>query len=160
MLRRLLSLSVLSSTAVVVLTASAAGGVTATPRCTSVRASGGDYNSGGGRIYAELHVTNTGRATCTVAGRPWLRLPRLPAPVTVADLQGGPLAGRPGTPVRLAHGQEARADVLIDPGRCDRSKGTTFTLWAHAGFADASVTIVGLACGDGTATVYLGSFRR
>lgn len=159
MLPRLLALSVLASAAVA-LTGPAAGGETATTRCTSVSASGGDYNGGGGRIYAEVRVTNTGRATCTVAGRPWLRLPRLPAPLTVADLRGSPLAGGHGTPVRLAHGQQARADVQIDPGRCDRSKGTTFTLWARAGFADKSVTIVGLACSDGTAAVYVGSFRR
>jgi hypothetical protein len=153
----LLSLSLLSSAAAVALPASGAAGAAKPPRCTSIRVSGGDYTSGDGRIYAQLTVTNTGRAACTVAGRPSLRLPRLPAPVTVSDWQGDP---PPAKPVVLADGQHARANMMIDPGRCDRSKGSTFTLWAHAGFAGQSVTIVGLACSDGTAAVYLGSFRR
>jgi hypothetical protein len=153
----LLSLSLLSSAAAVALSASGAVGASTPPRCTSIRVSGGDYTSGNGRIYAQLTVTNTGHAACTLAGRPSLRLPRLPAPVTVSDWQGDTT---PTKLVILASGQHARANMMIDPGRCDRTKGSTFTLWAHAGFAGHSVTIVGLACSDGTAAVYLGSFRR
>jgi hypothetical protein len=148
------------SIAAVALTAPVASSGAAIAQCKSVKASGGDYDGFGGMIYAELKITNTGHAPCTITGRPWVRLPRLPQPVTVADWSADPLAGEPGRSLILDHGQQARAYLRIDPGRCDRSKGTTFTLWAHAGYGDKSVTIVGPACDDGSGRILLGSFRR
>jgi len=139
--------------------ASLAGG-SAAARCASVQAAGGDYNGAGGTIYAALRITNTGKQPCTISGRPWIRLPRLDHPVTVTDLRDDPLAGRPGATVTLAHGQQAKAFILISPGQCDRAKGSTFTLWAHAGWAKKGVTIVGTACDDGSAEIEVGSFRR
>ncbi len=156
----LVTLLVLATVAASALTTGVAHGNAAVAQCKSVKASGGDYDGFGGMIYAEVRITNTGHEPCAIAGRPWVRLPRLPQPVTVADWTGDPLAGKPGGPLILAHGQQARAYIRIDPGGCDRSKGTTFTLWAHAGFADKGVTIVGPACDDGSARVLLGSFRR
>jgi hypothetical protein len=155
----LLLLSV-STAASIGLSPPIAMGSTARGRCESVRASGGDYNGGGGAIYAELRITNTGARPCTISGRPWIRLPRLDHPVTVADWTDGPLAGKPGVSVTLAHGQRAHAFMLIVPGRCNRAKGTTFTLWAHAGWASKSVTVVGPACDDGTGQIDVGSFLR
>ena len=154
------TLLVLAAVATLTVTTSVAHGNAAVAQCKSVKASGGDYDGFGGMIYAELRITNTGHEPCSISGRPWVRLPRLPQPVTVADWTGDPLAGKPGGSVILAQGQQARAYIRIDPGGCDRSKGTTFTLWAHAGFADKGVTIVGPACDDGSARVLLGSFRR
>ncbi len=154
------TLFVLSTVAALALTATVAHGNAAVAQCKSVKASGGDYDGFGGMIYAELRITNAGHAPCAITGRPWVRLPRLPQPVTVADWTGNPLAGKPGGSLILDPGQQARAYIRIDPGGCDRSKGTTFTLWAHAGFADKGVTIVGPACDDGSARILLGSFRR
>jgi len=149
---------------IVIVIASAAGvgkpAAAVVARCQSVQASGGDYNGAGGTIYAELRIANTGKRPCTITGRPWIRLPRLDHPVTVSDLRDDPLAGRPGVTVTLAHGQRARAFILIRPGLCDRANGATFTLWAHAGWAKKGVTIVGTACDDGTAEVEVGSFQR
>jgi len=139
---------------------SLARGSAAAARCASVQAAGGDYDSAGGTIHAAVRITNTGKQPCTISGRPWIRLPRLDHPVTVTDLRDDPLAGRPGATATLAHGQWARAFVLIRPGQCDRSNGTTFTLWAHAGWADKGVTIVGTACDDGSAEIEVGSFQR
>jgi hypothetical protein len=142
------------------LAASLARGSTTAERCKSVQAAGGDYNGAGGTIYAALRITNTGKQPCTISGRPWIRLPRLDHPVTVTDLRDDPLAGRPGATVTLAHGQETKAFMLIKPGSCDRTNGTTFTLWARAGWANKGVTIVGTACDDGTAQIEVGSFQR
>jgi hypothetical protein len=75
-------------------------------------------------------------------------------------LTTGALAGKPRSTVTIAHGQQAHAYMLIIPGRCNRGAGTTFTLWAHAGWADKSVTIVGPACDDGTGEIAVGSFLR
>jgi hypothetical protein len=155
-----LLLIAVSAAALVGLGASPSRGSGAVGRCDSVHASGGDYNSGSAAIYAELLITNTGAGPCTVSGRPWIRLPRLAHPVTVSDWTANALAGEPGNTLTVAHGQRARAYMLIIPGRCKRGAGTTFTLWAHAGWANESVTIVGPACDDGTAEIEVGSFRR
>jgi hypothetical protein len=155
-----LLLLAVSAGAFVGLTASLAEGSSVVERCNSVHASGGDYNSGNRVIYAELFITNTGAGPCTVSGRPWILLPRLDHPVTVSDWTGDALAGKPGSTVTIAHGQRARAFMLIVPGRCNRGAGTTFTLWAHAGWANKSVTIVGPACDDGTGEIEVGSFVR
>ncbi|HUK96322.1 MAG TPA: DUF4232 domain-containing protein [Gaiellaceae bacterium] len=128
--------------------------------CESVRVSGGDYNGAGGTIYAEIRVANTGRQPCSISGRPWVRVTRLDHPVTIADLRGDALAGRPGATIVLAHGRRARAFILIRPGRCDRTNGTTFTLWAHAGWGSKGATIVGTACDDGSAEIDVGSFQH
>jgi Protein of unknown function (DUF4232) len=128
--------------------------------CASIQVSGGDYNDAGGTIYAELRVANKARQPCAISGRPWIRVTHLDHPVTIADLRGDTLAGRSGATVVLPHGRQARAFILIRPGRCDRTNGTTFTLWAHAGWGDKGVTIVGTACDDGTAEIDVGSFQR
>lgn len=153
-----LVLLAVSTAALAGLRASLAEGSSVADRCRSVHASGGDYSSGSGAIYAELLITNTGVRPCTVGGRPWIRLPRLAHPVTVSDWTTDALAGKPGRTVTIAHGQHAHAYMLIVPGQCNRDAGTTFTLWAHAGWADKSVTIVGPACDDGSGEIEVGSF--
>jgi hypothetical protein len=155
-----LLLIAVSATGLTGLRAALAEGSSVVGRCRSVHASGGDYSSGSAAIYAELLITNTGSGACTISGRPWIQLPRLAHPVTVSDWTGNALAGRPGRTVTIAHGQHAHAYMLIVPGGCNRAAGTTFTLWAHAGWADKGVTIVGPACNDGTGEIEVGSFER
>ena len=137
--------------------ADAAGSV---PVCRTVRASGGDYNGGGGTIYAEVKITNTASQTCVVSGRPWIKLPRLPHPVTVEDLTGSVLAGVAGRRVVLRPRQSAHAFILIVPGSCDRGTTVSFTLRAVAGWQNRGVGVGGVACNNGSATIAVGSFQK
>jgi hypothetical protein len=138
----------------------AARAVSVAPACQSVRVSGGDYNGGGGTIYAQVVVANIGSGPCRVVGRPWLRLPALAHSVTVDDITAGPNAGTPGGLVTLAPEQRARAVILIDPGSCGRGRTVTFGLLARAGWRTRSVTINGSICDDGSGRVAVGSFGR
>jgi len=130
------------------------------PRCSVVRASGGDYNGGGGTMFAEVTITNAGMRTCTISGRPWIRLPRLAHPVTVEDWSGDPLAGSPGTVVTLSPRQHARAFILIIPGSCDRGVNVSFLLQARAGWRSRGVAIRGIVCDNGSGQVAVGSFKH
>jgi hypothetical protein len=67
----------------------------------------------GGVREAHLTVKNTGGTACAVAGRPWLRIPRLPHPITVTDIVDGPFAGA--CPARKAQSVQARAGVPARP---------------------------------------------
>jgi hypothetical protein len=58
------------------------------PLCRTVRASGGDYNGGGGTMYAEVKIKNLASRPCMISGRPWIELPQLPHPVRVEDWTG------------------------------------------------------------------------
>lgn len=128
-------------------------------RCHTTAVSGGDYNGAGGTVYAVVIVTNRGKGSCEVGGRPWLRLPRLPHAVTVTNLGVASLAGS-GLPVALRPGQRAQAFISIAPGSCDRGRSVSFGLRARAGWGGHSVTIRGLLCNNGSGQVGLGSFRR
>jgi hypothetical protein len=97
----------------------AASHVEAVSLCRTVRASGGEDNGvTGGSSSRILTVKNAGGTVCAVAGRPWLRIPRLPHPVTVIDIVderfAGTLAGRvllkprPGQRADLAEPRQMR----------------------------------------------------
>jgi hypothetical protein len=147
-------------TAIAMIGGTSARAVTVAPLCQSVRVSGGDYNGGGGTIYAQVVVANIGRTPCRVVGRPWLRLPALAHSVTVDDITTGPNAGTSGGTVTLAPEQRARAIILIDPGLCGRGRSVTFGLRARAGWLTRGVMVNGLMCDDGSGQVAVGSFGR
>ena len=127
------------------------------PACREVRVGGGDYNGmTGGVLVAQVLVTNVGRRTCAVLGRPWIRLPRIPHPVTVADLPPGTASGR----VVLSPGERASAQVLLVPGGCDRGQGVVFHLTARAGWSKRGVRIGGSMCDDGSGQILVSAFSR
>lgn len=139
---------------------SVADAAASVPVCRTVRASGGDYNGGGGTMYAEVKIANTASQTCVVSGRPWIKLPRLPHPVTVEDLTGSVLAGDAGRRVILRPRQSAHAFILVIPGSCDRGTTVSFALRAVAGWRNRGVEISGVACNNGSATIAVGSFQK
>jgi hypothetical protein len=130
------------------------------PICRTVRASGGDYNGGGGTTYAVVRIANAASGTCTISGRPWIKLLRLAHPVSVEDLTGSPLAGVAGRRVILRPGQSARAFILIIPGSCDRSRAVSFGIRAVAGWQTRGVAITGTGCNNGSAKIDVGSFQN
>jgi hypothetical protein len=143
--------------------AAAASGGGRIARCSLVSVSGGNFNGlTGGVIVAAVQVENLGKRDCTINSRPWIRLGRLPHPVTVADAAPGSFgrAGDPQRTVRLSHGQHAVAQVFIAPGSCSRARSVVFALRARAGWGKRSVPISNAVCDDGTGTIWVGSFRR
>jgi hypothetical protein len=127
--------------------------------CRTVRVSGGDDNGmTGGVIEAHLTVKNTGGTPCAVAGRPWLRIPRLPHPITVTDMIG-PFAGTLSGRVLLRPGRRAGALIWLNPGSCTRDAAVTFGLTARAGWGKKSVPVANDMCNDGTGHIDVGRFR-
>ena len=152
------------------LIAAVAVGDTAAPRaaphaeavslCRTVRVSGGDDNGlTGGVREAHLTVKNTGGTPCVVAGRPWLRIPRLRHPITVTDAVGYALAGTLSGRVLLEPGARASALIWLNPGSCTRGAAVTFDLGARAGWRNRSVPVANEMCTDGTGHIDLGRFR-
>ena len=131
------------------------------PLCRTLRVSGGDDNGmTGGVIEAHLTVKNTGGTSCAVAGRPWLRIRRLPHPVTVADAIDHALAGTLSGRVVLAPGRRATALLWLIPGSCTRDASVTFDLDARAGWKNRSVAVSSNEmCNDGTGHIDVGRFR-
>lgn len=113
----------------------------------------------GGVIEAHLTVKNTGGTACAVAGRPWLRIPRLPHPITVTDAIDYPFAGTLSGRVLLKPGGRASALIWLNPGRCTRGAAVTFGLAAHAGWGNRSVPVANEMCNDGTGHIDVGRFR-
>jgi hypothetical protein len=130
------------------------------PRCQSVSVAGGDDNGlTGGVIVAHLFVKNIGTRACAVIGRPWIRIPRLSHAVTLTDISSGPAAGTPSGRVILSSGALASAEILLNPGRCDRGRSVTFALLANAGWQKRSVRIEGDICNDGSGEIAVATFR-
>lgn len=144
--------------------AAAASGTGRIAGCSFVRVSGGDFNAAtGGQAVAAVGVRNLGKRDCTISGRPWIRFGALRHGVTVADATHavfGSLAGVSGRVLTLRPGQHAYADILIQPGSCGLARSEVFTLRAGAGWARRGVPIGDLACKNGTAEIWVGSFRR
>jgi hypothetical protein len=114
----------------------------------------------GGTIAYWVSLTNTGRATCEVDGRPWVRVPSTRYAVTVDDLRAGEYGGGPGRTVKLLPGRTARAHVLMMRGRCAFRKSDSATLTVRIGWAARSVTTSGEACLHEGAAVAVGPFER
>ena len=132
----------------------AAPHVEAATLCRTVRVSGGDDNGmTGGVREAHLTVKNTGGTACAVAGRPWLRIPRLPHPITVTDAIDYPFAGTLSGRVLLKPGGRASALIWLNPGRCTRGAAVTFGLAARAGWRTRSVPVANEMCIDGTGLI-------
>jgi hypothetical protein len=131
------------------------------PRCASVALSTGAGGNGmtGGTIAYWVSLTNTGRVTCEVDGRPWVRVPTSRYAVTVDDLRIGEYGGGFGRLVKLAPGRTARAHVLMMRGRCDFRKSDSATLIVRVGWATRSVATGGEACLHEGATVAVGPFE-
>ncbi len=122
--------------------------------------SGGDDNGlTGGVKEAHLTVENTGATACAVAGRPWLRIPRLPHPITVTDAIDYPFAGTLSGRVLLKPGGRASALIWLNPGSCTRDAAVTFGLAARAGWRTRSVPVANEMCNDGTGHIDVGRFR-
>jgi hypothetical protein len=129
--------------------------------CRTVRLTGGDDNGlTGGVIVAHLIVTNTGRAACLLAGRPSIRIPRLPHSITVTDIVDAPASGNLSGRVPLKPGARASALIWLNPGSCDRGRAVTFAVRAHVGWQTKSVPISNRMCSDGTGHIDLGAFQR
>jgi hypothetical protein len=142
--------------------AGTAGQVSGAAPCASVTLSTGAGGNGmtGGTTAWWVSLTNTGPATCTVQGRPWVLVPAKRYPVKVDDLRAGETGGGSGRTVRLEPGQSARAHVLMMRGGCDFKKSNSATLAVRVGWANRSVTTTGEACLHGGATVAVGPFER
>jgi hypothetical protein len=135
--------------------------VVSVPVCQAVRLAGGDDNGlTGGVVVAHVFVKNVGRRACAVAGRPWIRIPRLAHPVTVKDISSGAAAGTPSGRVVLSAGELASAEILLDPGRCSRDRNVVFELAARAGWSKRGVPVAGLMCEDGSGQIAVATFRR
>lgn len=131
------------------------------PVCQAVQLAGGDDNGlTGGVVVAHVFVKNVGRRACVVVGRPWIRIPRLAHPVTVTDISSGAAAGTPSGRVVLSPGALASAEILLDPGQCNRDRSVVFDLTARAGWWTRSVRVAGLMCDDGSGQIAVATFRR
>lgn len=130
------------------------------PACQSVSVAGGDDNGlTGGVIVAHLFVKNLGRQACAVVGRPWIRIPHLSHPITVADISSSPAAGTPSGRVVLRSGALASAEIHLNPGQCDRGRNVTFAVQARAGWQKRSVRVGGHMCNDGSGEIAVSTFR-
>jgi hypothetical protein len=142
----------------------AASGRERVARCSSVRVSGGDYNAAtGGQALADVTVQNLAQRSCTISGRPWIRLGPVDHAVTVEDATTkifGSLAGVPERVLTLRHGQKAIADILIQPGTCEQSRPNVFSPRVRAGWGAHSVSIGDLVCKNGTGIIWVGSFQK
>jgi hypothetical protein len=114
----------------------------------------------GGVVVAHVFVKNVGRRACTVVGRPWIRISRLAHSVTVTDISTGAAAGTPSGRVVLSAGELASAEILLNPGRCNRDRIVVFDLAARAGWSTRSVRVAGLMCDDGSGQIAVATFRR
>lgn len=127
--------------------------------CRSVTVSGGDYNGmTGGVTVAHLIVKNSGRASCTLLGRPWIRIPAIPHAVRIDDITTKPVAGS--ERVVLTPGASASAQIWLNPGRCDRGKAVVFGLTARVGWQNKSVPVASDMCKDGSGRIDVGLFQR
>ncbi len=161
MLLVVLLIAVLAATT----TAALAGRASSATLCTSVALSTGAGGNGltGGTYQYIVSLTNTGRTTCVVEGRPWVRVPPTRYPVTFDDLRPGAPGGGPNNPgqiLRLSPGQKVRAFVLMSRAACHFRKSDSATLAVRIGWARRSVTTRGEACLREGATVFVGPFQR
>jgi hypothetical protein len=130
------------------------------PPCQSVQVAGGDDNGlTGGVVVAHVFVKNVGRRACLVVGRPWIRIPHLAQPLTVADISSGQGAGTPSSRVALSPGARASAEILLNPGTCSRDRSAVFDLAARAGWGSKSVRVAGAMCNDGSGQIAVATFR-
>jgi Protein of unknown function (DUF4232) len=146
-------------------TAALAGRASSATLCTSVALSTGAGGNGltGGTIQYIVSLTNTGRLTCVLEGRPWVRVSPTRYPVIVDDLRPGTPGGGPGSPGRiltLAPGQKVKAFVLMSRAACNFRKSDAATLAVRIGWFRRSVTTRGEACLREGATVFVGPFQR
>jgi Domain of unknown function (DUF4232) len=159
-------LLVLALVIVVAWSARADASPTQATACTSVRWStfGGNGVSGGVIVWA-LDLSNVGRRTCTVQGRPTIEVPPSRFPVEIADLQpmrsdqpmSADWAGAD-SPITLRPGEAALVDVIID-GCADRAKSNTSTVIARVGWASRTLSIWGTACRVTGTRIEVGTLR-
>jgi hypothetical protein len=139
------------------------GSVRAAPMCAHVSASLGAGGNGmtGGMYSWSLSITNRGTKSCSIRGRPFVRVPPTGYPVTVTDMQRGEFGLEQGTgSVRLAPGQSAHAVVVIARNCGDFSRRVARTVRVEVGFGGARATVSGEACARAGATVIVGVFGR